>query len=150
MGGEERCNDPSDPVALFRRLLVAVVLVVAPFRRVLAVVTELGQLLIEALDGSFLLAKDFLDQFVAMGFERLLLGEEFIDRIVGHVDYDPIQDMQQGRAARLFSADLHLLQIQNADAPLGAAKGLDFALDLDGPADKGCEVVAIVVQEQAG
>src|ERR1039458_9161482 len=25
-----------------------------------------------------------------MGFERLLLGEEFIDRIVGHVDYDPI------------------------------------------------------------
>ena len=57
---------------------------------VLAVMAQLGQLLIERLDGGFLLAKDFLYQLVAMGFERLLLGEEFIDRIVGHVDYDPI------------------------------------------------------------
>jgi hypothetical protein len=131
-------------------LFVAVILVVAALRSVLAVVTELGQLLVKRLDGGFLLAKDFLDQLVAVGFERLLLGEEFIDRIVGHVDYDPIRDVQPGCVARLFSADLHLPQIQNADAPLGAAKRLDFALDLNGPADKGGEVVAIVVQEQAG
>ena len=48
-----------------------------------AFVTQLGQLLIERLNGGFLLAKDFLYQLVAMGFERLLLGEEFIDRISG-------------------------------------------------------------------
>ena len=63
---------------------------VAALRGVLAVMAQLGQLLIEGLDGGFLLAKDFLYQLVAMGFERLLLGEEFIDRIVGHVDYDAI------------------------------------------------------------
>jgi hypothetical protein len=33
---------------------------------------------------------------VAMGFERLLLCEEFIDRIVGHVDYDPIAGLLPG------------------------------------------------------
>src|ERR1700681_471718 len=71
-------------------LFVGVVLVVAALRRVLAVVAQLGQLFIEGLDGGFLLAKDFLYQLVAMGFERLLLGEGFIDRIVGHVNYDPI------------------------------------------------------------
>ena len=74
---------------LLGRLLVVLVLVVAALRGVLAVVTQLGQLFIEGLDGGFLLAKDFLYQLVAMGFERLLLCEEFIDRIVGHVDYDP-------------------------------------------------------------
>ena len=62
----------------------------AALRGVLAVIAQLGQLVIEGLDSGFLLAKDFLDQLVAMGFERLLLGEEFIDRIVGHVDYDAI------------------------------------------------------------
>jgi hypothetical protein len=31
-----------------------------------------------------------------MGFERLLLCEEFIDRIVGHVEYDPIAGLPAG------------------------------------------------------
>lgn len=62
---------------------------VAALRGVLAVIAQLLQLVIEGLDGGFLLAKDFLDQLVAMGFERLLLGEEFIDRIVDQVDCDP-------------------------------------------------------------
>ena len=78
------------------RLLVRVVFVMAALRSVVAIVTQLGQLLIEGLDGSFLLAKDFLYQLVAMGFERLLLCEEFIDRIVGHVDYDPIAGLPAG------------------------------------------------------
>src|ERR1700681_2206982 len=81
-------------------LFVGVVLVVAALRRVLAVVAQLGQLFIEGLDGGFLLAKDFLYQLVAMGFERLLLGEEFIDRIVGHVDYDPIAGLAAGAGRR--------------------------------------------------
>src|ERR1700674_5822850 len=75
---------------LFGCLLVGGVLVVAALRGFSAVVPELRQLLVEGLDGGVLLAKDFLYQIVAVGFERLLLGEEFIDRIVGHVDYDPI------------------------------------------------------------
>jgi hypothetical protein len=33
---------------------------------------------------------------VAMGFERLLLGEEFIDRIVGHAEYDPTAGLPAG------------------------------------------------------
>jgi hypothetical protein len=45
---------------------------------------------------------------VAMGFERLLLCEEFIDRIVGHVDYDPIAGLPAGawtgRTVRLSRA----------------------------------------------
>ena len=49
-------------------LFVVGVLVMAALRGVLAVLTELGQLLIEGLDGSFFLAKDFLYQLVAMGF----------------------------------------------------------------------------------
>ena len=61
---------------------IDVVLVMATLRGVLTVVAKLRQLLIEGLDGGFLLAKDFLYQLVAMGFERLLLCEEFIDRIV--------------------------------------------------------------------
>jgi len=77
--------------------------VVAALRRVLAVVAQLLQLVIEGLDGSVLLAEDFLDQLVAMGFERLLLGEEFIDRIVGHVDYDPIP---AGSSWNVFEAAL--------------------------------------------
>src|ERR1017187_7105115 len=81
-------------------LFVCVVLVVAALRGVLAVVTELGQLLIEGLDGGFLLAKDFLYQLVAMGFERLLLGEEFVDRIVGHVDYDSTAGLPAGNMGR--------------------------------------------------
>ena len=56
----------------------------AALRGVLAVVTELLQLLVEGLDGGFLLAQNFLYQVVAVGFERLLLGEEFIDRIIWH------------------------------------------------------------------
>jgi len=60
----------------------------AALRGVLAVVAQLRQLFIEGLDRGFLLAQDFLYQLVAVGFERLLFGEEFIDRIVGHVDYD--------------------------------------------------------------
>jgi hypothetical protein len=36
----------------------------AALRGVLAVLTEVGQLLIESLDGSFFLAKDFLYQLV--------------------------------------------------------------------------------------
>jgi hypothetical protein len=31
-----------------------------------------------------------------MGFERLLLGEEFFDRIVGHVEHDPIVGLPAG------------------------------------------------------
>ena|SRR5271165_2157917 len=54
-------------------LFVGVVLVVAALRRVFAVIAQLGQLFIKGLDGGFLLAKDFLYQLVAMGFERLLL-----------------------------------------------------------------------------
>jgi hypothetical protein len=68
----------------------------AALRGVVAVVTQLGQLVIEGLDGGFLLAQDFLYQLVAMGFERLLLGEEFIDRVIGHVDYDPIAGLPAG------------------------------------------------------
>src|SRR5258708_2745257 len=96
----EGCDDPSDSVALFRRLLVGVVLVMAALRSVLAVVTELRQLVIKDLDGGFLLAKDFLYQLVAMGFERFLLGEEFIDRIVGHVDYDATVGKRWGQRTR--------------------------------------------------
>ena len=77
-------------------LFIDVVLVMAALRGVLAVVAELGQLVIEGLDRGFLLTKDFLYQLVAMGFERLLLGEEFIDRIVGHVDYDAIAGLPAG------------------------------------------------------
>ncbi len=79
----------------------------AALRRVLAIVAQLLQLVVKNLDGGFLLAKDFLYQLVAMGFERLLLCEEFIDRIVGHVDYDPIAGLTAGawgtasRGARL-------------------------------------------------
>lgn len=73
---------------------------VAALQGVLAVMAQLGQLLIEGLDSGFLLAKDFLYQLVAMGFERLLLGEEFIDRIVGHVDYDPIAGLPAGTQGR--------------------------------------------------
>ena len=72
----------------------------AALRGVLAVIAQLGQLVIEGLDSGFLLAKDFLDQLVAMGFERLLLGEEFIDRIVGHVDYDAIAGLPAGDGRR--------------------------------------------------
>jgi hypothetical protein len=43
---------------------------------VVAVVAQLRQLFVECLDGGFLLAKDFFYQLVAVGFERLLLGEE--------------------------------------------------------------------------
>jgi hypothetical protein len=51
---------------------------------VLSVVTELLQLLVEGLDRGVLLAQNFLYQVVAVGFERLLLGEKFIDRIIWH------------------------------------------------------------------
>lgn len=72
----------------------------AALRGVLAVVAELRQLVIKDLDGGFLLAKDFFYQLVAMGFERLLLCEEFIDRIVGHVVYDPIAGLAAGEHGR--------------------------------------------------
>lgn len=65
-------------------LLLGVVLVMAALRGVLAVVTELRQLVIKSLDGGFLLAKKLLDQVVPVGFERLLLGKEFFDVILGH------------------------------------------------------------------
>src|SRR5437870_468390 len=90
-------------------LFIGGVLVVAALRCVLAVITQLGQLFVKDLDGGFLLAKDFLYQLMAMGFERLLLCEEFIDRIVGHVEYDPIDGLPAGawtaaRGARLSRA----------------------------------------------
>lgn len=40
---------------------------------------ELGQLLVEGLDGGFFLAQQFLDQFLPVGFERLLLVEKLFD-----------------------------------------------------------------------
>src|SRR5258708_6712523 len=73
-----------------RRFLVCVVLVVAALRGVLAVIAQPFELLVERLDGGFLLAKDFLDQLVALRFEVLFLGEEFLDGIVRHVDYHAI------------------------------------------------------------
>src|ERR1039458_2836414 len=81
----------------------------ATLRGVLTVVAKLRQLLIEGLDGGFLLAKDFLYQLVAMGFERLLLCEEFIDRIVGHIDYDPIAGLPAGAGAAARGAKLAAL-----------------------------------------
>src|ERR1035438_8680670 len=62
---------------LFWYLLVGGVLVVAALRVVLAFIAQLGELLVERLDSGVLLAKDFLYQVVAVGFERLLLGEKF-------------------------------------------------------------------------
>ena len=59
------------------------VLVMAAFG-VLAVITELGQLLVERLDSGFLLAQQFLDEIVALRFAGLFLGKEFIDRIIWH------------------------------------------------------------------
>src|SRR5581483_8509926 len=44
----------------------------------------LRQLFVERLDGGFLLFQDFLDEFLPVGFERLLLGKEFLDRIIWH------------------------------------------------------------------
>ena len=90
----------------------------AALRGMLAIVAQLRQLLIEGLDGGFLLAKDFLYQFVAMGFERLLLGEEFIDRIVGHVDYDPIArkaawDRTMASASLRLKGGSHFAQLVN-------------------------------------
>ena len=98
-------DTPTTNEALFRRSLVRVVLMMAALRGVLAVVTELRQLVIEGLDGGFLLAKDFLYQLVAMGFERLLLCEEFIDRIVGHVEYDAIAGATGGGHERRREAE---------------------------------------------
>jgi hypothetical protein len=110
----------------------------AALRSVLAIVAELGQLVIEGLDGGFLLAKDFLYQLVAMGFERLLLGEEFIDRIVGHVEYDaiaglwPVQDRSANddrnqddllwRCCRRFS--LHVVNAVRGRAALPCRHGV--------------------------
>jgi hypothetical protein len=47
------------------------------------VVTEPGQLLIEGLDGGFLLAQDFLDQLVTLAFDGFLLGEKLFDVVLG-------------------------------------------------------------------
>jgi len=59
---------------LLCRLLVVVVLRVVAALRVLAVIAQLRQLVVEGLDCGFLLPQDFFDQFVALRFERLPCG----------------------------------------------------------------------------
>src|SRR5665213_1877834 len=44
---------------------------------------QLRQLVVEGLDGGFLLAQQLLDQLIALRVAGLLFGEEFIDGIVG-------------------------------------------------------------------
>src|ERR1035441_8785503 len=60
------------------------VLVVGALRGVLVVVAQLFQLLVEGLDGGFLLAENLFDQVMPVGFERLLLGKEFFDVVFWH------------------------------------------------------------------
>ena len=69
-------------VALFRRFFAAVVLVVAALWGVVAVVTELGQLFIEDLDRSFLLAEKIFDQVMPVSFELLLLSKELFNVVL--------------------------------------------------------------------
>jgi hypothetical protein len=66
------------------RFLVVVVLVVTSLRGFAAVIAQLRQLLVEGLDGGFLLFENFLYQIVALRFAGLFLGKEFLDRIIWH------------------------------------------------------------------
>src|ERR1035437_4257695 len=68
--------------ALFGLLLG--VLVVGALRGVLVVVAQLFQLLVEGLDGGFLLAGNLFDQVMPVGFALLLLGKEFFDVVFWH------------------------------------------------------------------
>jgi hypothetical protein len=62
---------------------VAVLWVVAALR-MFTVIAQPGELVVEGLDRGFFLAECFLDEFVALCFESLLIGEKFIDRVVSH------------------------------------------------------------------
>jgi len=65
------------------RFCVVVLWVVAALR-MFAVIAQPGELVVEGLDRGFLLAECFLDEFVALRFQSLLIGEKFIDRVVSH------------------------------------------------------------------
>ena len=67
---------------LFR--FCVVVLGVVAALRMLAVITKPGELVVKGLDRGFLLAECFLDEFMALRFQSLLIGKKFIDRVVSH------------------------------------------------------------------